>query len=389
MIEQGVHVVVGSLGDGKTLRSVQIAEEFLQNNLRVATNINLRIERLTTREQRTSLVTRIPDKPTIRVLKDLGEGSKKKGEYGLLLLDELGIWMNSRTYADKDRLPIIRFIIEARKRRWIPVFIAQKASLIDKQVRDIGATIHRCRNTKNIFWLKWLPPIHFVTMVNTLRTKAGSSEFYRNRHLFNSYDTEQQFNSDYDIDFGAIGGKQKEFTRKERHYKRLNGYYSYLPIQHLPSSYVERAEREQRKSKLRDTLQSGALMASLLTLVIFAGSTLFNYGASSLERLDSLGESSPSVEGISTISEYSEYPTRTTQITNPVSLPTVLKKNPIPDMRIIGHSRIGSKSNYIFQIGDTQVTQSQLEASGLNIRDRGKNEALITNSDYEFRSIFR
>jgi len=387
MIEQGIHIVVGSLGDGKTLRSVQIAEEFLKNNLRVATNINLRIERLTTRDQRTCLVTRIPDKPSVKILKDLGEGSKKKGKYGLLLLDELAIMMNARTYGDTDRLDVIRFIIEARKRRWIPVFIAQKASMIDKQVRDIGATIHRCRCTKNIFWLKWLPSIHFVTMINTLRTKAGSSEFYRNKHLYNSYDTEQQYCSTYEIDFGVIGGKQLEFTRKERHYKRLNGYYSYLPAQYLPSSYVARAEANRLKDRIRDYLQSGAIFASLLTAVLFAGSALFNFGSSSLERFTGSDEELTSVEEISTSSPATNSQPQVSQAKD--TLPSNLQSNPIPEMSIIGHSRIGSKTSYIFVIDGKQVTQSNLESQGFIIRDRGKNEALVTNSDYKFRSIYR
>ena len=373
IIEQGIHVIVGSLGDGKTLRSLSIAEWFIQHNFRVATNINIRVERLCSPDQAKSLVTRLPDKPSIEVLKDLGSGAKKKGDYGLLLLDELGIWMNSREYGNKDRLAIVKFIIEARKRRWIPVFIAQKASLIDKQVRDIGATIHQCKCTKNVFLLKWLPSIHYVTMINTMRTKAGSSEFYRGLRLYGAYDTEQRFEDSYDIDFGGRvenGEGWATLNRQERHYKTLNGYYSYLPPKQLKNSYVNRAKKLKRKNDFREILQSAASIFLFAITLMSIASIIPEFSLSSIEALNFDEEASQPVDEI--------FAPGSTEIE-----PT------IPGMRIIEYIRIGSKSRYTFSVGGTRTSQATLESRGYVVKDRGAREALIIGTDYEFRSVLR
>lgn len=376
MIEQGIHIIQGSLGDGKTLRSIQIAEWFINNNRRVATNINIRLERLCKPDYYPSLVTRIPDKPSIQVLEHLGEGSSKKGEYGLLLLDELAIWMNSRTFQDKDRAKIIRFLIEARKRRWIVIFIAQKAQMIDKQARDLGATVHTCRSSKNILLLKWLPRFHFVNVSNTLRMKASGTDFYKSKRLYGTYDTEQRFCDNY----GGNPGEDQYFitehpSRLDRYYASKNGYYSLLPPRILPSGYNRRAARI-RDIDAKDVRRIGLITAALLTTIAFLIFSILPFSSppiaeSPLVAEESTGSADP-VINLAPARSYSN------------------NQKPYRDLRIRHFSRIGDNFTYHFQDHNGQLVSSKtLEIEGYRVENRGPDEALVVAPDYEYWSLYR
>ncbi|GJL76959.1 zonular occludens toxin domain-containing protein [Nitrosomonas sp.] len=380
MLEEGIHIIVGSLGGGKTLRSIQLAEWFIRNNRRVATNVNIRLERLSDPDYYPSQVLRIPDKPTVDTLKHLGEGARKKGEYGLLLMDELGIWMNSRTFGDKDRLGVIRFLIEARKRRWIIIFILQKVSMMDKQARELGATIHTCRSTKNIFALKFLPKIHFVTVKNTLNVKAGATEFYRAKRLYGAYDTEQRFCETYHGNPLPISEDVVTYqptSRLEKHYDLKNGYYSYLPSRLLKKSYVRRALKVE-KQETRKMQKAYAVGFALLTL--FLG-LIFVFASDFLEEpIEALDEEAlATVEPISNNGLINQNNTRVRE-----------SFTEYRNMTIRHHSRIGRKSNYHFNLPDgTMIDSQSLENRGFSVKDRGFNEALIIGPEYEFWSVYR
>lgn len=377
MIEEGIHIVVGALGGGKSLRTISIAEWFITRGRRVATNINLRLETLAHSDYYPSQVLRVPDKPSIEVLRHLGEGSKKKGEYGLLLLDELGIWMNSRTFGDNDRLAIIRFLIEARKRRWIVIFIAQKVQMIDKQARQLGATIHTCRSTKNIFALRALPKIHFATVTNNLNVKAGGTDFYRAQRLYRSYDTEQRFCDTYHGNPMPIS-KDSDFiepvTKLDKYYESRNGYYSLLPPKLLKKSYVLKAERS-RYSEDNKTMKNIGIGFAVLT--IFCGGIFLLVSGFYNKVSEALSDEELSIaEPISTFSQSS----------------TVAEKsyNEFRTMTIRHHTRIGPKFKYTFDLSDgSQITSEYLEKRGITVKNRGFEEALLIGPDFEYWSVYR
>ena len=99
-----VYFLTGTLGAGKTLAAVYRISETLNKGLKVATNLDLNLEHLLNEKSKTSY-TRLPDQPTILDLESIGKGSDKVDEktYGLLVLDELGTWLNSRNWNDKSR----------------------------------------------------------------------------------------------------------------------------------------------------------------------------------------------------------------------------------------------------------------------------------------------
>jgi len=208
-----VHFVTGKLGGGKSLVSVGRIQDYLLAGKKVATNLDINLEHLLPSGFKLkSPVYRIPDKPIIDDLISIGKGteSRRDDDFGLLVLDELGTWLNSRNYQkDSGRQAVIDWFLHARKYGWDVILIVQDPDLLDKQVRiSLGEHICICRRTDRIpipflgFLLKtfigWqpkLPRIH----VGSVFYGSGSGAIkvdtwvYRGNSLFKCYDTAQVF----------------------------------------------------------------------------------------------------------------------------------------------------------------------------------------------------
>lgn len=146
-----VYLISGKLGSGKTLSAVGRIRDALMKGRRVATNLDLRLEKLLSPRsgkpyksdglskwhQPVSCV-RLPDKPTVDDLELIGSGndSMDESKNGIIVLDELAVWLNSRTFNDKSRMPVIDWLLHSRKKGWDVYFICQHLEQIDKQVRQ-------------------------------------------------------------------------------------------------------------------------------------------------------------------------------------------------------------------------------------------------------------
>lgn len=154
-----VWVVCGELGQGKTLMAVSKIQEALWQGRRVATNIDLRLEKLVSPNKPRD-VTRLPDFPKVDDFMTLGYGygdGKRRGRYdeskfGLIVLDELAGYMNSRTWSkDGSREKTITWMRHARKFRWHIILITQDVESIDKQIRTaLCEHVVRCFRTDNV-----------------------------------------------------------------------------------------------------------------------------------------------------------------------------------------------------------------------------------------------
>ncbi len=71
-------------------------------------------------------------------LNAIGRGNKTYDEKlnGLLVLDECGTWLNTRSWNDKSRQPVLDWFLHARKLGWDIIFLVQNISLVDKQARE-------------------------------------------------------------------------------------------------------------------------------------------------------------------------------------------------------------------------------------------------------------
>jgi hypothetical protein len=209
-----VYSVEGKLGTGKTKFCVWMAQQALLARRRVASNVDLDCTVLTPFKR--STYVRLPDKPRALDLEAMGHGnpaSYDEDHNGVLILDELGTWLNSRSFQDKDRMPVIDWLIHARKHGWDVYLIVQDAGMIDKQVRE-ALIEYQCRcmslakiripfvgKTLSLFHERagYLPRAHTVTA----RTGYGLNAIVAERWMFTgkdlhaAYDTRQIFTNDY------------------------------------------------------------------------------------------------------------------------------------------------------------------------------------------------
>lgn len=206
--------VEGKLGTGKTKFCVWRAQEAIRQGRRVASNVDLFMDKLTP-ERRASYI-RVPDKPTAFDLDAIGQGNPEsydEDRNGILILDELGTWLNARSFGDKERAGLIDWLIHARKKGWDVYLIVQDQGMIDKQVRE-SLIEYQCRcirldkikipvigSVLGAFHkkLKYLPRMH----VTTARVGYGQNAIvaerwtYRGDDLHAAYDTRQVFTSNY------------------------------------------------------------------------------------------------------------------------------------------------------------------------------------------------
>lgn len=206
-----VYSVEGKLGTGKTKFCVWRARLALREGRRVASNVELRLEELVPELPNASYI-RVPDKPNGENLAAIGHGnpdSYDEDRNGLLILDELGTWLNSRSFQDKSRAGVIDWLIHARKHGWDVYLIVQDANMIDRQVREAlieyQARCMRLDKVKIPFFgailgkfskrAAYLPRMHLVTArVGFSGNQVVAERWtYRGDDLHSSYDTRQIF----------------------------------------------------------------------------------------------------------------------------------------------------------------------------------------------------
>jgi len=209
-----VYFITGKLGSGKSLSAIARIRSYLLQHRPIATNIDLKLEKLVSIHDKTTNVTRLPDKPCAADLAALGYGNETYDEEknGLLVLDECATWFNSRSWADKSRQPVIDWFLHARKKGWDIIFIVQDLSVIDKQAREtLCEHSVYCRRLdrfripfvsafcKTFFGLDVRMPRFHVAVVKYGDTPLHPTTdrwWYRGSDLYQAYDTKQIFVDD-------------------------------------------------------------------------------------------------------------------------------------------------------------------------------------------------
>lgn len=209
-----IYSVEGKLGTGKSKFTVWQAQTALYEGRKVAGNVDLFLDHLTPHRTQSSYI-RIPDKPNAQHLHAIGHGnpdSYDEEKNGLLILDELGSWLNARTYQDKGRQDVIDWLIHARKLGWDVYFIVQNSQMIDKQIRE-ALIEYQCRCIRldkvkiplfgsffgfiNKRWA-YMPRLHIVTarVGFTGNQIVAQRWHFRGDDLHKAYDTRQIFKDD-------------------------------------------------------------------------------------------------------------------------------------------------------------------------------------------------
>lgn len=133
------YALTGKKGTGKSKNAVRIIRDvYLKQNRTVASNLDLYLSPLLGKFSRQTYI-RLPDKPSAFDLEAAGHGnpaSYDEDNNGGLVLDEVGTWVNTRSFADKDRAAMLDFLAHARKHGWDCFYIMQNIVQVDKQLRE-------------------------------------------------------------------------------------------------------------------------------------------------------------------------------------------------------------------------------------------------------------
>lgn len=209
-----VYSVEGKLGTGKTKFCVWRAQDAIRAGRKVASNVDMAPHLLN--PSKPGKIIRVPDKPTGDDLLAIGHGnpdSYEEEKNGVLILDELGTWLNSRSFQEPGRAAVLDWLIHARKYGWDVYLIVQDVTMIDKQVRDALVEYQiRCMRMDKVkipvfghilglFKDRWafLPKFHLATARIGFGTNSIIAERWQflGNDLHAAYDTRQVFKADY------------------------------------------------------------------------------------------------------------------------------------------------------------------------------------------------
>lgn len=153
-----IELYLGSVGSGKSYHALRRGISKVnawRNNIVVA---NFPIFAKTKREKENWIYV---EEPTVEYLINLSidRGFRGKEGYALLIIDEAGIFFNSRDWQIKgqERKEWIKFFSQSRKFGYDIVLIAQDERMIDRQIRSMAEYKVKHLKLRNFTWFKWLP----------------------------------------------------------------------------------------------------------------------------------------------------------------------------------------------------------------------------------------
>jgi Zonular occludens toxin (Zot) len=208
----------GKTGQGKGLCSAAFVGEYLQRGKLVATNMDIYPENFKDKQNRNIRLIRLPDIPTAADLEALGLGNEcpeDEDENGLIMLDEVGVILNSRKWNVKGREELVSYIRHRRKYGFDMGFQIQGMGSLDSQVReDIIDYEVRCTKIQSLkipvisFFIKLatgktfnkLPKFmrwHTARFRNTETDMIDEVHRYTGGSVHNIYDTKQVITDDY------------------------------------------------------------------------------------------------------------------------------------------------------------------------------------------------
>jgi len=211
------YALTGKKGTGKSKNAVRLIKlRYLSKGRRVATNLDLDLRAMFGPQSR-AVYVRIPDKPTAFDLECAGHGNPEvydEDKNGGCFLDELGTWLNTRTFADKGRAAVLDWLAHARKHGWDCYYIMQNVLQVDKQLREafieftvrhtrfdrvrwpfVGGLVHVLFGEK----ASYMPRFHMAVA----RMGCNPQDMVTDRAMFvgddlhKCYDTRQVFREDY------------------------------------------------------------------------------------------------------------------------------------------------------------------------------------------------
>jgi hypothetical protein len=242
-------IIQGVRGEGKSLAAVAKIKEYMLRGRPVATNLNLFLDKFLP-EDNEARAYRLPDHPRLCDFQMLPPAYdpkyKKEDMNGLLVLDELGTWLNSRNWNDKGRLEMLNWLFLSRKDHWDLILLAQDYEMIDSQVRTTlcdflvqASRLDRQRIPylsgimKSLGLSGFMPRVHryHVFYGMSLQTNPVDTWTFTGRDFYDGYDTNQRFSNGLE----ALAGTLVD----------MRATYSYLPVKYLTGRvFIQRLESQ-------------------------------------------------------------------------------------------------------------------------------------------------
>ncbi|GBG01433.1 hypothetical protein AZSI13_07600 [Azospira sp. I13] len=203
------YLVTGKKGNGKGLFCVGVIRDAIAQGKRVATNMDIYLDHLLSPGNRTTIF-RVPDRPTVDDMHAIGRGQDgvNEDDNGVLVLDECSAIFNSRSWGDKERQPLLDWLIHSRKLGWDVYYISQGQEQLDKQVRSTQAEYHIAVKRTDKWPIPFVTPFFKTFGINIRFPKLHvgivrhgmerdalfiERRWYRGRDFYNAYDTQQIF----------------------------------------------------------------------------------------------------------------------------------------------------------------------------------------------------
>lgn len=262
----GGWIIQGVRGEGKSLAAVGKIKEYMLRGRPVATNLDLYLDKLLP-EHNETLAYRLPDHPRLvdfQMLPPAHDVKYKPDDMnGLLVLDEMGTWLNSRNWNSKDRLKLMNWLFLSRKLHWDIILLAQDHEMIDAQARttlcDFLVQASRLDRQKIPYFapvLKFLgmnsfmPRVHRYHVFYGLSTNQPHQDVwsFTGKDFYEGYDTNQIFRDGIE----AVGETLED----------MRATYTYLPANYLTRHvFVARLQNQIQELKKTTALSSEEPMA--------------------------------------------------------------------------------------------------------------------------------
>lgn len=201
--------VTGKKRAGKGLFCAGLIRDALKAGRPVATNMDIFPEHMLDPWNKSTFI-RIPDVPTVSDLESIGVGNQEIDDEtnGILVLDETSKFFNARSWGDKERQPMLDWLIHSGKLGWDVYYQMQGLEQVDKQLRTTQAEYHigvKCTKRWPIpfvsaFFRLFGLNVHFPKMhVGIIKhgfdqhALTVGRKWYRAKELYNAYDTRQKF----------------------------------------------------------------------------------------------------------------------------------------------------------------------------------------------------
>lgn len=283
----------GRRRSGKSLYAVLKIQEYLKEGRKVATNLDLHLEHLMPDDHKASVI-RLPDCPRSEDLFAIGQAYPEldannpdtydENKNGVVVLDELLTFFNSRAWNEKDRANVINWIVLSGKLGWDLIFIGQSFDAIDTQIRDtVIDRIGSCTSNENLypgfFWNYIIKPIYIKAFgkknfVFMYIGKAKSKENFSHRithkrdDLWVCYNTAQIFKKDVEL---RVNEKGKEYQFDHRAmYSRIGKHYFDEPKAVIEASEPEQVEESEVVPDQKKTSFSKTSLLLLVSTLLFA-----------------------------------------------------------------------------------------------------------------------